>query len=146
MADAETAQRSWTPRGLSELGDEGERHARKWLRNEVTWRRAHYTLVIAGSILASVAGATALANVWGGTLPGVLALVASALTAVAAGVRPARMASGCSKKAAKYLTVARKARMADEANAPDKREIYYSLLEEYDNIRTEPEPPLPSVG
>jgi hypothetical protein len=130
---------------LIDLAATAERLGDTWLRRERLWRGAYYLLLILSSVLAAIAGATAVANVWNGTLAGVLALTASALTAVAAVLRPAVMSVGCAEKAAKYLAVARDAKRADEQAAPAdwKRDAYYGLLERYDTIRTTPEPALP---
>ena len=53
-----------TPRSLAELEGSCADQAAMWLFREVLWRQAHYLLIVVGSILASVAGATALAKVW----------------------------------------------------------------------------------
>jgi hypothetical protein len=55
------------------------------------------------------------------------------------------MATGCADKAGEYMELARDVRKAGEANGAcsGKRDLYYSLLERYDNIRTSPTPALP---
>jgi hypothetical protein len=137
-----------TPRTLAELVAAAERRGAEWLNREVWWRGAHYVLLVLASVLAAIAAATAVAQVWHGTLAGVLALTVSALTAAAAALRPALMAVGCGAKAARYLDVARDSRQADEEPGPDdaKRTKYYELLARYDGIRTAPEPALPSFA
>lgn len=131
---------------VPELAATAEDRAGGWLRREVWWRAAHYLLLTVSTVLAAVAGATAIGGVWNGTLAGVLALAASALTAAAAVLRPAVMASACAGKAAKYLALARDARRADETAAPGagSRHDYYALLARYDKIRSTPEPALPT--
>ena len=114
-----------------------------WMKREVRWRTAHYILLTLSSVLAAVAGATALANVWSGALAGVLALTASALTAAAVSLRPAVMAAGSAAKAAKYLELARDTRKA-EGRDSEQPSDFYELLERYDKIRTTPEPALPT--
>lgn len=141
-------ERNGRPADLTALATRSDQDAERWLGNERLWRQAYYWLAVLGSILASVAGATALADLAGGTVAGVLALTASALTALATALRPARMATGCGEKASQYLRVARGAREDNEVleTGAEKRDRYFYWLEEYDKIRTSPEPPLPSAG
>jgi hypothetical protein len=133
---------------MPDLAAAAETRGAEWLTREVRWRAAHYTLLVLGSVLAAIAGATALADVWNGTVAGVLALTASALTAAAASLRPATMASGCAVKAAEYLALARDVREINEADGTNsaKRHEYYSLLKRYDDIRTTPSPALPPAS
>ena len=136
-----------TPHSLPDLADAAEARGAEWLTREVWWRGAHYTLLVLGSVLAAVAGATALADLSNGTVAGVLALTASALTAAAASLRPATMASACADKAAEYLALAQDVhREIDEADGSNsaKRHAFYPLLKRYDDIRTPPTPTLPT--
>ncbi|MGW7529066.1 hypothetical protein [Streptomyces sp. NPDC054783] len=137
-----------TPRTIAELADAAEQQAGHWLDREVWWRVTHWTTLVTSSVLASVAGATALAEVWHGVLAGGLALTASALTAAAAALRPAVMAAGSGAKAAKYLALARDAHQAEDTHSADDVgcDIYYTLLARYDAIRTSPEPALPALA
>jgi hypothetical protein len=134
-----------TPDSLSELAKEADRRAQKWLLREAWWRVAHYTLLVAGSVLASLAGAAALADVRDGTVAGVLALAAAVFTTLAAALTPPTMAAGSGKKAAEYLALAGEVRQAVESDE-EERGAYWRLLAKYHRIRTSPEPPLPTTG
>lgn len=138
-----------TPKNLQELAESCDWQATKWLRLELVWRQAHYWLLVIGTILAAIAGATAIAKVWDGILAGVLALTASALTALAAALRPAAMATGCGTKAKQYYELRRAAACKADESGEDHaaaQHAFYALLPRFDDIRTSPEPPLPTSG
>lgn len=137
-----------TPRTIADLAAAAEQQAGHWLDREVWWRVTHWTTLVTSSVLASVAGATALAGVWNGILAGVLALAASALTAATAALRPAAMAAGSGAKAAKYFALARDAHQAEGTHRAEdiRRDTHYALLARYDEIRTSPEAALPALA
>jgi len=138
-----------TPKRLGEIAESCDYQATKWLRMELLWRQAHYWLLVIGTILAAIAGATAIAKVWNGILAGVLALTASALTALAAALTPAARATGCGTKAKQYYELARKAACEEDKAGEDHaaaQHAFYVLLKRFDEIRTSPEPPLPTAG
>jgi hypothetical protein len=135
---------------LVQLADRAEMNGNRWLHNERSWRVVHYSLLIPSTILASVAAATAVGDVWNGALAGGLALAAAALSAAAAALRPAMMASGSTQKARQYFEVEREARQAvRDATAPDGNELRHEhdrLRKRFDEIRTSPEPALPDAS
>jgi len=135
---------------LSELGKRADMNGKRWLCNERRWRVLHYSLLVPSTVLASVAAATAVADVWNRALAGGLALAAAALTAAAAALRPAMMASGATAEARQYFEVGRGARQAvrdaTDPESPEVRQAHDDLGKRFDEIRTSPEPALPDVN
>jgi hypothetical protein len=139
--------KSTSPQDLPSLATAAELRADMSHKFQNVWRQAYYWLVFSSSIFASVAGATALTQVWDGTLAGALALIASALMAAAASLQTADRSTGCGTKADEYWAIARDARRANQrTSGAAKQKAFHELRQRYDNARTNPEPPLPKTG
>jgi hypothetical protein len=90
-------------RDLGGLAGEAERRGKHLGHDADALAPGLPLLIVTSSILAAVAGATALTQVGGAKLAGVLALMASALMAGAASLEPGDRATDCAKKATRHL-------------------------------------------
>ncbi|WPW23685.1 SLATT domain-containing protein [Streptomyces sp. HNS054] len=110
------------------------------------WRAIHWALGLPATLLAAVAGTTALVESTGGTLAGILALLSAGLGAVLTTVNAPQRASQAVAAANVYLSIQTAARQHREIDLPDwtyteARKALAALTARRDEQNAATEPP-----
>ncbi|MET7368071.1 SLATT domain-containing protein [Streptomyces sp. NPDC005566] len=110
------------------------------------WRATHWALGLPATLLAAVAGTTALVESTGGTTAGILALLSAGLGAVLTTVNASQRASQAVAAANVYLSIQTAARQHREIDLPDwtstgAREALAALTARRDEQNAGTDPP-----
>lgn len=118
---SESGRREQIARELARLEESSKFSAANQFEMAQQWNAVHLALGIPASVLAAVAGVTALAATTGAFVAGVIALAAAALGAMLTVLNASRKAAQASSVANAYLaiqTAARQERLIDTASRP----------------------------
>ncbi|MGX1632508.1 SLATT domain-containing protein [Streptomyces albidoflavus] len=110
------------------------------------WRATHWVLGLPATLLAAVAGTTALVESTGGTAAGILALLSAGLGAILTTVNASQRASQAVAAANVYLSIQTAARQHREIDLPDwtatgAREALAALTARRDEQNASTDPP-----
>lgn len=131
---------------LARIEESADYSAQGQFEQSKIWRRCFHWLGGTAAILAGAAGATGVARVTNGLVPGVLALVSAGMGALVTTIDPAGHAARASESGNAYLALRNEARRVLRLDLPgavldEAREQIEKIARRNDDLNTAIEPP-----